>query len=305
MATRTSKGRSKQGCMTCKDRHLKCDESRPVCRNCRKVGRECVQRDGSRTHPSSTGGNLTSANAPNTNAATTVGKLRVSLNGNNTSETAKAANTVSDIAKPLGEYKEGEVDSTNLDNDINNLAQNIKNLRYPQTTIMDKKTATKPKSAAPVPGSDKNLSKSPTTSKPSEPEMNDNKKPSHPAPGAKFVSTLSLASTTTDRPPGPNFTPLRPMTHWVHPRPAIIPRTEATDAEKAEIRAEQAARKAEKEAEKQQKKRENEFLVARAKEAQMQVGAQQLGGYRDCTYGTCLESAAACKCDPYLMEDSE
>ena len=33
--------RVRTGCLTCRDRHLKCDEAMPSCNNCRKSGREC------------------------------------------------------------------------------------------------------------------------------------------------------------------------------------------------------------------------------------------------------------------------
>lgn len=33
--------RVRTGCLTCRDRHLKCDETVPDCLNCRKRGREC------------------------------------------------------------------------------------------------------------------------------------------------------------------------------------------------------------------------------------------------------------------------
>lgn len=45
--TRTFKGKSSQDCVTCRNRHVKCDETRPICNNCRRLNRVCVQRDGS------------------------------------------------------------------------------------------------------------------------------------------------------------------------------------------------------------------------------------------------------------------
>ncbi|EWG45871.1 hypothetical protein FVEG_06516 [Fusarium verticillioides 7600] len=33
--------RSRQGCLTCRKRHRKCDEKRPVCTLCQKSGRTC------------------------------------------------------------------------------------------------------------------------------------------------------------------------------------------------------------------------------------------------------------------------
>ncbi|KAL6871271.1 N-terminal fungal transcription regulatory domain-containing protein [Trichoderma novae-zelandiae] len=35
--------RVRTGCLTCRGRHLKCDESVPICRNCEKGGRNCVR----------------------------------------------------------------------------------------------------------------------------------------------------------------------------------------------------------------------------------------------------------------------
>ncbi|KAJ3525660.1 hypothetical protein NM208_g11542 [Fusarium decemcellulare] len=39
--TRPTGTRSRLGCLTCRRRHKKCDEKRPVCRVCQKSGREC------------------------------------------------------------------------------------------------------------------------------------------------------------------------------------------------------------------------------------------------------------------------
>lgn len=39
--TRASKPKTKSGCRTCKLRHVKCDEERPVCRRCLSTGRRC------------------------------------------------------------------------------------------------------------------------------------------------------------------------------------------------------------------------------------------------------------------------
>jgi hypothetical protein len=33
--------RTRTGCLTCRERHLKCDESKPTCNNCAKSQREC------------------------------------------------------------------------------------------------------------------------------------------------------------------------------------------------------------------------------------------------------------------------
>ncbi|KAK4141687.1 uncharacterized protein C8A04DRAFT_30673 [Dichotomopilus funicola] len=35
------KQRSRDGCLTCRSRHVKCDETRPICGNCRKSNRDC------------------------------------------------------------------------------------------------------------------------------------------------------------------------------------------------------------------------------------------------------------------------
>ncbi|KAL1997883.1 hypothetical protein VTN02DRAFT_508 [Thermoascus thermophilus] len=39
--TRASKPKVKTGCVTCKIRHIKCDEEKPECLQCRKTGRKC------------------------------------------------------------------------------------------------------------------------------------------------------------------------------------------------------------------------------------------------------------------------
>ncbi|RYF46427.1 MAG: Zn(II)2Cys6 transcription factor, partial [Cytophagaceae bacterium] len=33
--------RTRTGCLTCRERHLKCDETKPTCNNCAKSQREC------------------------------------------------------------------------------------------------------------------------------------------------------------------------------------------------------------------------------------------------------------------------
>ncbi|KAG9671502.1 hypothetical protein KCU99_g4789, partial [Aureobasidium melanogenum] len=170
---------------------------------------------------------------------------------------------------------------------------------------MDKKTAPKPKPAIPPTNTDKNVPNSTTISKPSEPTMNNTQQTSPPTPSAKLISPLSLASTTTNRPPSATFTPLEPIYHWVPPRPAIIARTELSEAGKASLRAEDATRKAEKETEKLRRAKEVAGMVARAEEVQMQSRAQQLGGYRDCPYGACGESVAACRCRLRRMDQME
>lgn len=40
---RSTKKRSRSGCLTCRDRHMKCDEQMPVCQNCIKSGRKCYR----------------------------------------------------------------------------------------------------------------------------------------------------------------------------------------------------------------------------------------------------------------------
>lgn len=37
----TKSTRTRTGCLTCRDRHLKCDEGSPSCQNCLKSNREC------------------------------------------------------------------------------------------------------------------------------------------------------------------------------------------------------------------------------------------------------------------------
>jgi hypothetical protein len=92
----------------------------------------------------------------------------------------------------------------------------------------------------------------------------------------RFTSTLSLTSTTTNKPPGSTFKPLRPIHNWVPPRPNITARTEATDAEKAELRAEDAVRKAEKKAEAERKEKEMEILLGGAKKREEEKRAKDL-----------------------------
>ncbi|ESK84138.1 c6 zinc finger domain protein [Moniliophthora roreri MCA 2997] len=36
--------KSRSGCLTCKKRHIKCDETKPICRKCCRLNLECVQR---------------------------------------------------------------------------------------------------------------------------------------------------------------------------------------------------------------------------------------------------------------------
>lgn len=35
--------RVRTGCLTCRERHLKCDEGKPICQNCKKSNRPCVR----------------------------------------------------------------------------------------------------------------------------------------------------------------------------------------------------------------------------------------------------------------------
>lgn len=101
-----------------------------------------------------------------------------------------------------------------------------------------------------------------------------------PQPQPHYHTPLSLASTRTNRPPGPSFTPLRPIHNWVPPRPAIIARTEWTDAQKAESFADEAARKAEKAQEAERKAAEMEVLkkgAERAADLEKERRAKELG----------------------------
>ncbi|CZR69269.1 uncharacterized protein PAC_19169 [Phialocephala subalpina] len=41
MIRRRTHARSKKGCLTCKERHVRCDERLPYCGNCLRLGREC------------------------------------------------------------------------------------------------------------------------------------------------------------------------------------------------------------------------------------------------------------------------
>lgn len=250
---------------------------------------------------------MTAIETPNTppiellGTTTTIINLSVVPEGGNTSEAVKTANTDSNTnSKPQSKFKESGIDSIDQDRNINKLTQSIKKLRYPQDTIMTQKTSTSPKSPAPATGSDKNILNSTTTSNPSDMDINNNnKQTSTPTPGVKYITSLILASTTTNRPAPPNFTPLKPITHRVPPRPTIIPRTSLSETEKAELVAEDAARRTEKQAVKLQKEKEVERMVVRAKEVEMEMRARESGGYRDCWFGSCGESVAGSKCKPY------
>lgn len=236
---RTFRGRSLQGCLTCKERHIKCDEGKPICQNCIKVNRECVQRDSSRALQSSTSSESTAVDTSNTTPAkslaigTTVDNLGIGKEDGNTSETEEATNTISNaISKPLSEYKESGIDSTDHHHDINNLVPNTNKIDYLQTITIGKKTPTKAKPAVSLAEPDKNAPKPTTTSTSSIPNMNrTNKKPSSPASGPKFITPLSLATTTTNRHPSTTYTPLKPIHHWVPPRPTIIARIDFSAAE--------------------------------------------------------------------------
>ncbi|KAF2272055.1 uncharacterized protein EI97DRAFT_427020 [Westerdykella ornata] len=48
LASSMGKLRSKHGCLTCRSRHVKCDETQPVCGQCRKGNRQCQREDPSR-----------------------------------------------------------------------------------------------------------------------------------------------------------------------------------------------------------------------------------------------------------------
>ncbi|ODV93471.1 hypothetical protein PACTADRAFT_36086 [Pachysolen tannophilus NRRL Y-2460] len=39
----TKRKRTRNGCLTCRDRHLKCDEQQPICNNCIKSKKECLR----------------------------------------------------------------------------------------------------------------------------------------------------------------------------------------------------------------------------------------------------------------------
>lgn len=43
LASKTPKKRTKSGCLTCRKRRIKCDEEKPICRNCSKTKRPCDQ----------------------------------------------------------------------------------------------------------------------------------------------------------------------------------------------------------------------------------------------------------------------
>ncbi|EME45301.1 hypothetical protein DOTSEDRAFT_71113 [Dothistroma septosporum NZE10] len=45
---RAKKPKTRTGCKTCRQRHIKCDEERPTCRRCRLSGRECAGYDAPR-----------------------------------------------------------------------------------------------------------------------------------------------------------------------------------------------------------------------------------------------------------------
>ncbi|CUM64998.1 uncharacterized protein PRCAT00002616001 [Priceomyces carsonii] len=43
LKTSNKRSRTRSGCLTCRDRHMKCDEQQPVCRNCIKSKRKCYR----------------------------------------------------------------------------------------------------------------------------------------------------------------------------------------------------------------------------------------------------------------------
>ncbi|KAF7161721.1 hypothetical protein CNMCM5623_007208 [Aspergillus felis] len=51
--TRAKHTKSRRGCITCKIRHVKCDEQRPECLQCVKTGRKCDGYDPKQTNPQS------------------------------------------------------------------------------------------------------------------------------------------------------------------------------------------------------------------------------------------------------------
>jgi hypothetical protein len=110
----------------------------------------------------------------------------------------------------------------------------------------------------------------PSTNNPGVPLM------TSPISKSRYTPTLSLASTTTNKPPGSTFKPLKPTHNWVPPRPDIIARTEATDAEEAELRAEAAARETEKKQAAEQKQRKMKILTGGAKKAEAEKRAKEL-----------------------------
>ena len=43
MKNKPTNTRTRSGCLTCRDRHMKCDEGLPICNNCKKLNRKCVR----------------------------------------------------------------------------------------------------------------------------------------------------------------------------------------------------------------------------------------------------------------------
>lgn len=41
--TKVKRSRTRSGCFTCRDRHMKCDEQLPVCQNCLTSKRKCIR----------------------------------------------------------------------------------------------------------------------------------------------------------------------------------------------------------------------------------------------------------------------
>jgi hypothetical protein len=113
----------------------------------------------------------------------------------------------------------------------------------------------------------------------------------------KSISTLSLAITTTNAPPGPNFTLLRPINHRVPPRPVILRRTSPPTAEKAALRAAQAAREAEKKAEAEKKEAEMEILRQAGEKARKLELGQAVIARSGCNESYLVKQTCAPYCD--------
>ncbi|KAG6021310.1 hypothetical protein E4U41_002528 [Claviceps citrina] len=84
------KRRTKTGCLTCRKRRIKCDETHPTCNNCKKSKRECLGYDPIfRQQP---GGQPNSHIQP---APTTVGQLTVSSSAPSSAPSSSAAHSAS------------------------------------------------------------------------------------------------------------------------------------------------------------------------------------------------------------------
>ncbi|KAK0121863.1 hypothetical protein ONS95_010142 [Cadophora gregata] len=69
---RRTHARSRKGCVTCKERHVRCDERLPYCRNCVRLGRECSYTPHS-SSPDSSVDDLGSSSGP----ATDIGESEI------------------------------------------------------------------------------------------------------------------------------------------------------------------------------------------------------------------------------------